>query len=127
MLPQRHGQKLLLISLTLTFSLLNKVAFQIAALSEALLCSTGDGWYKSSASSWQKILGKGSFQIFSAVGADYLLKSMNRPMEELEVTGYDTILCSDRWSRCSSYDYQQFDQKYPGQWLNELLLYGEPS
>ena len=55
------------------------------------------------------------------------LDPMNRPMEELGVTGHDTTLCSDRWSTCSSYDRQQFDQKYPGQRLNELLLYGEPS
>lgn len=54
------------------------------------------------------------------------LDPMNRPMEELGVTGHDTTLCSDRWSTCSSYDRQQFDQKYPGQRLNELLLYGEP-
>lgn len=55
------------------------------------------------------------------------LDPMNRPMEELGVTGHDTTLCSDRWNTCSSYDRQQFDQKYPGQRLNELLLYGEPS
>lgn len=54
------------------------------------------------------------------------LDPMNRPMDELGVTGHDTTLCSDRWSTCSSYDRQQFDQKYPGQRLNELLLYGEP-
>jgi hypothetical protein len=54
------------------------------------------------------------------------LDPMNRPMEELGVTGHDTTLCSDRWNTCSSYDRQQFDQKYPGQRLNELLLYGEP-
>ena len=55
------------------------------------------------------------------------LDPMNRPMEELGVTGHDTTLCSDRWYSCSTYDRQQFDQKYPGQRLNELLLYGEPS
>ena len=54
------------------------------------------------------------------------LDPMNRPMEELGVTGHDTTLCSDRWYSCSTYDRQQFDQKYPGQRLNELLLYGEP-
>ena len=55
------------------------------------------------------------------------LDPMNRPMGELGVTGHDTTLCSDRWNTCSSYDRQQFNQKYPGQRLNELLLYGEPS
>ena len=50
---------------------------------------------------------------------------MNRPMNELGVTGHDTTLCSDRWYSCSTYDRQQFDQKYPGQPLNELLRYGE--
>lgn len=55
------------------------------------------------------------------------LDPMNRPMEELGVTGHDTTLCSDRWYTCSSYDRQQFDQKYPGQPLNELLRFGEPS
>jgi len=37
------------------------------------------------------------------------LDPMNRPMDELGVTGHDTTLCSDRWSTCSSYDRQQFD------------------
>lgn len=55
------------------------------------------------------------------------LDPMNRPMDELGVTGHDTTLCSDRWYSCSSYDRQQFDQKYPGRPLNELLRYGEPS
>ena len=57
---------------------------------------------------------------------DKLLQPMNRPMDELGVTGHDTTLCSDRWYTCSSYDRQQFDQKYPGVPLNELLRYGEP-
>ena len=35
-------------------------------------------------------------------------------------------LCSDRWYSCTSCDRQQFDQKYPGQPLNDLLRYGEP-
>ena len=55
------------------------------------------------------------------------LDPMNRPMDELGVTGHDTTLCSDRWYTCSSYDRHQFDQKYPGRPLNELLRYGEPS
>jgi len=54
------------------------------------------------------------------------LDPMNRPMDELGVTGKDDTLCSDRWYSCTSYDRQQFDQKYPGQPLNELLRYGEP-
>lgn len=58
---------------------------------------------------------------------DKLLQPMNRPMDELGVTGHDTTLCSDRWYTCSSYDRQQFDQKYIGVPLNELLRYGEPS
>lgn len=55
------------------------------------------------------------------------LDPMNRPMEELGVRGHDTTLCSDRWYSCTSYDRQHFDQKYPGQPLNELLRYGEPN
>jgi len=58
---------------------------------------------------------------------DRLLQPMNRPMDELGVPGRDTTLCSDRWYTCSSYDRQQFDQKYIGVPLNELLRYGEPS
>jgi hypothetical protein len=58
---------------------------------------------------------------------DRLLQPMNVPMDELGVTGHDTTLCSDRWYTCSSYDRQQFDQKYIGIPLNELLRYGEPS
>jgi len=54
------------------------------------------------------------------------LDPMNRPMDELGVTGKDDTLCSDRWYSCTTYDRQQFDQKYPGQPLNELLRYGEP-
>ena len=54
------------------------------------------------------------------------LDPMNRTMEELGVTGKDDTLCSDRWYSCTTYDRQQFDQKYPGQPLNELLRYGEP-
>jgi len=54
-----------------------------------------------------------------------LLQPMNRPMDELGVTGHDTTLCSDRWYSCTTYDRQQFDQKYPGVPLNELLRYGE--
>jgi len=57
---------------------------------------------------------------------DRLLQPMNRPMDELGVTGHDTTLCSDRWYTRSSYDRQQFDQKYIGVPLNELLRYGEP-
>ena len=57
---------------------------------------------------------------------DKLLQPMNFPMDELGVTGHDTTLCSDRWYTCSSYDRQQFDQKYIGVPLNELLRYGEP-
>lgn len=55
------------------------------------------------------------------------LQPMNVPMDELGVTGHDTTLCSDRWYTCGSYDRQQFDQKYPGTPLNELLRYGEPN
>ncbi len=51
---------------------------------------------------------------------------MNRPMDELGVTGHDTTLCSDRWYSCSTYDRLQFDQKYPGVPMNELLRFGEP-
>ena len=54
------------------------------------------------------------------------LDPMNRPMDELGVTGKDDTLCSDRWYSCSTYDRQQFDQKYPGQPLKDLLRYGEP-
>jgi len=54
------------------------------------------------------------------------LDPMNRPMDELGVTGKDDTLCSDRWYSCTTYDRQQFDQKYPGQPLNDLLRYGEP-
>ena len=57
---------------------------------------------------------------------DKLLQPMNVPMDELGVTGYDTTQCSDRWYTCSSYDRQQFDQKYLGVPLKELLRYGEP-
>jgi hypothetical protein len=52
---------------------------------------------------------------------------MNRPMDELGVTGKDDTLCSDRWYSCTSYDRQQFDQKYPGRPLNRLLRFGEPN
>src|SRR5687768_11790834 len=54
------------------------------------------------------------------------LDPMNRPMNELGVTGRDTTLCSDRWYSCTTYDRQQFDRKYPGRPLNELLRFGEP-
>ena len=54
------------------------------------------------------------------------LDPMNRPMDELGVSGKDDTLCSDRWYSCTTYDRQQFDQKYPGRPLNELLRYGEP-
>src|SRR6185503_9443851 len=43
------------------------------------------------------------------------LDPMNLPMDELGVTGKDDTLCSDRWYSCTTYDRQQFDQKYPGQ------------
>jgi hypothetical protein len=72
-------------------------------------------------------------QVFAEQSRSHVSRSgeaidpMNRPMDELGVTGHDTTLCSDRWNTCSSYDRQQFDQKYPGQRLKELLLYGEPS
>jgi hypothetical protein len=55
------------------------------------------------------------------------LDPMNRPMNELGVTGKDDTLCSDRWYSCTTYDRQQFDQKYPGRPLNELLRFGEPN
>jgi hypothetical protein len=51
---------------------------------------------------------------------------MNRPMDELGVTGKDDTLCSDRWYSCTTYDRQQFDQKYPGQRLKDMLRFGEP-
>lgn len=54
------------------------------------------------------------------------LDPMNRPMNELGITGKDDTLCSDRWYSCSTYDRQQFDQKYPGQPLKDLLRFGEP-
>jgi len=54
------------------------------------------------------------------------LDPMNRPMDELGVTGKDNTLCSDRWYSCTTYDRQQFDQKYPGQRLKDMLRYGEP-
>jgi len=54
------------------------------------------------------------------------LDPMNRPMDELGVTGKDDTLCSDRWYSCTTYDRQQFDQKYPGQRLKDMLRYGEP-
>ena len=61
-----------------------------------------------------------------AQSASKSLDPMNRPMEELGVTGKDDTLCSDRWYSCTTYDRLQFDQKYPGQPLNELLRFGEP-
>jgi hypothetical protein len=54
------------------------------------------------------------------------LDPMNRPMNELGVTGKDDTLCSDRWYSCTTYDRQQFDQKYPGQRLRDMLRFGEP-
>ncbi|HSF67107.1 MAG TPA: hypothetical protein VLA67_06720 [Nitrospiraceae bacterium] len=54
------------------------------------------------------------------------LDPMNHPMDELGVTGKDDTLCSDRWYSCTTYDRQQFDQKYPGQPLKDLLRFGEP-
>ena len=57
---------------------------------------------------------------------DKLLQPMNVPMDELGVTGHDTTLCSDRWYTCSSYDRQQFDQKYIGVPLNEFSGTGSP-
>ncbi len=54
------------------------------------------------------------------------LDPMNRPMDELGVTGNDDTLCSDRRYSCTSYDRQQFDQKSPGQLLKDLLRYGKP-
>ena len=54
------------------------------------------------------------------------LDPMNRPMDELGVTGKDDTLCSDRWYSCTTYDRLQFDQKYPGQRLKDMLRFGEP-
>jgi hypothetical protein len=54
------------------------------------------------------------------------LDPMNRPMDELGVSGKDDTLCSDRWYSCTTYDRQQFDQKYPGQPLKDMLRFGEP-
>ena len=51
---------------------------------------------------------------------------MNFPMDGLDVMGHDTTLCSDRWYSCTTYDRQQFDQRYIGVPLNELLRYGAP-
>lgn len=48
---------------------------------------------------------------------------MNRPLDSVGVTGYDTTLCSDRWSTCSAYDRSQFDTKYPGTSLDSISLY----
>jgi hypothetical protein len=48
-------------------------------------------------------------------------------MNELGVTGKDDTLCSDRWYSCTTYDRQQFDQKYPGQRLRDMLRFGEPN
>ena len=55
------------------------------------------------------------------------LDPMNRPMNELGVTGHDTTLCRDRRFSCTTYDRRQFDQQYPGQPLNKLLRYREPN
>jgi hypothetical protein len=55
------------------------------------------------------------------------LDPMNRPMDQLGITGRDRTLCSDRWYSCTSYDRQHFDQKYPGRPLNELLRFDEPN
>ncbi|MDC8448549.1 MAG: hypothetical protein LV473_09335 [Nitrospira sp.] len=46
-------------------------------------------------------------------------------MDELGVTGKDDTLCSDCWCSCTTYDRQQFDWKYPGQPLKDLLRYGD--
>ena len=54
------------------------------------------------------------------------LDPMNRPMDELGVIGKDDTLCSDRWYSCTTYDRQQFNQKYPGQRLKDMLRFGEP-
>lgn len=54
------------------------------------------------------------------------LDPWNKPMDELGVTGKDDTLCSDRWYSCTTYDRLQFDQRYPGKPLNELLRFGEP-
>lgn len=50
------------------------------------------------------------------------LDPMNRPMDELGVTGKDDTLCSDRGYSCSTYDRKQFDQKYPGQERKDRTL-----
>jgi hypothetical protein len=56
----------------------------------------------------------------------HALDPWNKPMDELGVTGKDDTLCSDRWYSCTTYDRLQFDRKYPGKPLNELLRFGEP-
>ena len=62
----------------------------------------------------------------SGNGPGRSIDPMNRPMDELGVTGKDDTLCSDRWYSCTTYDRQQFDQKYPGQRLKDMLRFGEP-
>jgi hypothetical protein len=41
------------------------------------------------------------------------LDPMNRPMDELGVSGKDDTLCSDRWYSCTTYDRQQFERHAP--------------
>jgi len=67
-----------------------------------------------------------SISAADAQSANKSLEPMNRPMDELGVTGKDDTLCSDRWYSCTTYDRQQFDQKYPGQRLKDMLRFGEP-
>jgi hypothetical protein len=54
-----------------------------------------------------------------AAGSDPL----NVPLESLGATGYDKTLCSDRWNTSPDYDWQQFDQRYPGRPFEKLSLY----
>lgn len=56
-------------------------------------------------------------------GTAYADDPMNQPLDSLGVHGYDTTLCSDRWSNCSEYDRSQFDTKYPGTTLDSISLY----
>jgi len=45
------------------------------------------------------------------------------PLDSMPVRGYDKTLCNDKWNKCSSYDREQFDTKYPGSSLESLSFY----
>lgn len=48
---------------------------------------------------------------------------MAKPLDSVGVEGYDTTLCSDKWTNCSHYDRAQFDSTYPGTDLGSISLY----